>query len=61
MHDDDRVPAGLLEAMRADVAFPVRQAEVDRVRERLEVISLDDADVLEAIADRLLVVSAGAG
>lgn len=53
------LPPGLLDSLRATADEPVRRhAEMDRVRRRLEHVSLDDERVLHGIATKLLLASA---
>jgi hypothetical protein len=59
MATDDRsttaaLPHGLLDELRADARPRVRHRELQRVRDRLATVSVDEPAVIEAIADGLL-------
>lgn len=48
------LPAGLLDELRADAVHQVRQAELARVRRRMQTLSLDAPEVIAGIADGLI-------
>ncbi|HEX7166821.1 MAG TPA: hypothetical protein VF230_07560 [Acidimicrobiales bacterium] len=56
--DVDRVPAGLLEKLRADASRQgVRRAELARVRRRMRTVSPDQPEVVDGIIEGLIEVS----